>query len=355
MQAFTRTHRQLTLPGCHKILVATLVLSLLSACAPRLQQSGTSYEIPHIADGMVVMRDGVRLPLRQWPSTASNAKAAVIALHGFNDYSNAFAELGPALAARGISVFAYDQRGFGAGPGRGIWPGHETMGRDLADMARIVRRLHPGMPVHGLGESMGGAVIMTALASSNRPAIDGAVLSAPAVWGRATMGPFPSGLLAVLAHSVPAVRLSPRGLKIRPSDNIEMLRRLGRDPLFIKQTRIDTISGLVDLMDAALAASKRLRGRLLVLYGEKDEIVPKVPTCLMLGRLARSTGQGSDKKLRLAVYPNGFHMLFRDLNGDQVTSDIASWVLDRSADLPSASERPATQAGSGFCAPTDAK
>jgi len=41
--------------------------------------------------------------------------AIVLALHGFNDYSNAFATTGQAFAASGIAVFAYDQRGFGAG------------------------------------------------------------------------------------------------------------------------------------------------------------------------------------------------------------------------------------------------
>ena len=38
------------------------------------------------------------------------------------------------------------------------------------------------------------------------------------------------------------------------SDNIEMLRALGADPLFIKATRVDAIAGLVELMDIAAAS-----------------------------------------------------------------------------------------------------
>ena len=35
------------------------------------------------------------------------------------------------------------------------------------------------------------------------------------------------------------------------SDNSDALRRLGRDPLVIRSTRVDSAVGLVDLMDAA--------------------------------------------------------------------------------------------------------
>src|SRR3546814_14828012 len=52
------------------------------------------------------------------------------------------------------------------------------------------------------------------------------------------------------ARLFPSARLSGRGLGIQASDNIEMLRALGRDPLFIKETRVDAIHGVVNLMDA---------------------------------------------------------------------------------------------------------
>src|SRR5207245_2120849 len=79
--------------------------------------------------------------------------------------------------------------------------------------------------------------------------------------------------------------LSGRGLKIMPSDNIAMLRALARDPLVIHETRIDTIYGVVDLMDAALASAPLLDVPGLAMYGAKDEIVPKVPIRLFVGSL----------------------------------------------------------------------
>ncbi|MDA1311095.1 MAG: alpha/beta hydrolase, partial [Proteobacteria bacterium] len=88
------------------------------------------------------MRDGARLPLSRW-LPAKPARAAVIAVHGFNDHAGAFADLGPALSRAGIAVYAYDQRGFGGAPGRGLWAGPASMGRDLAEVARLVRTAHP--------------------------------------------------------------------------------------------------------------------------------------------------------------------------------------------------------------------
>ncbi len=307
---------------------------------------------PRLTGSHAVMRDGARLPLTLWlPDTPP--RAAVVALHGFNDHSGAFEDLGPGLARAGVAVYAYDQRGFGGAPGRGIWAGAPAMGRDLATVVRLVREAHPGIPVHALGESMGGAVIMAALAGEARPAIDGAVLSAPAVWGRVTMPRWQRTLLDSATAAFPSIRLVPQGIRITPSDNIKMLRALGRDPRFIRETRIDALSGLVDLMDRALEAARTLRLPVLVLYGERDEIVPKRPTCLMLSRLP---APAAGRRWRAALYPEGYHMLFRDLAGDLVSRDIAGWLVDPAAPLPSGHERlPDPATGNplpGFCPET---
>src|SRR5690606_22726582 len=93
------------------------------------------------------------------------------------------------FSARDIAVYAYDQRGFGDTEERGIWAGQQNLTGDLRQMILAVRELHPNVPLYVLGESMGGAVVINALAEENFPPIDGAILSAPAVWGSKTMPP----------------------------------------------------------------------------------------------------------------------------------------------------------------------
>ncbi|MBC7135915.1 MAG: hypothetical protein H5U25_09810 [Oceanibaculum nanhaiense] len=42
----------------------------------------------------------------------------------------------------------------------------------------------------------------------------------------------------------------------------------------------------------------------------------------------------------MALYPEGWHMLLRDLNGPVVLRDVMAWLEDWEAPLPSGSEAP---------------
>jgi acylglycerol lipase len=121
---------------------------------------------------------------------------------------------------------------------------------------------------------------------------------------------------------VPGLELTGRGLKVMASDNIEMLRGLGADPLFIKTTRVDAIAGLVELMDIAASSVDRLNGPLLVLGGARDEIVPPGAHLSMLERLRA-------QQCTEIVYPDGWHMLLRDLQREVVWNDILAWIDQR--------------------------
>lgn len=307
----------------------------LGACAPLVIETGPADRRPWLVDDRwALMDDGMRLPLQVWRPPGETA-AALVALHGFGDYSNAFAEFGPTMAQAGVAVFAADQRGFGRSGRWGRWHGIERMRADARALVALVRAELPGRPVYLMGESMGGAVAMLAMTEAG--AADGAILSAPAVWGRRWMPAYQAWTLDLAAHTIPWLPLNPRGLPFKPSDNIEMLRRLGRDPLFVKNPRVDAVHGLVDLMDAAQDAAADVRGPLLVLYGGRDELVPKRPTCAALGKLRSRPADAG--QFRVVLYPNGYHMLFRDLAGGRVVADIAAWAHDPKAPLPSGDER----------------
>lgn len=284
---------------------------------------------------VVLMADGVRLPLQYWGgASAGTPEAVVVAVHGFNDYGRFFDDLGAFLNARGVISYAYDQRGFGATENPGSWAGADAYPADLRQVVASVRARHPDVPVYVLGESMGGAVTMVALAEPPGLDVDGVILSAPAVWARETMPFYQRWLLDLSAHIVPRLALTGEGMKIKASDNIEMLRALGRDPLIIKKSRIETLYGLVNLMDRALAASAELPPDVLILYGENDEIIRRDPTLEMLRRFDRDPA----KRPRIALYDNGYHMLTRDLQAQTVWRDVLHWIEDRNGALPSGAD-----------------
>ena len=193
------------------ILLAAGLAALLAACAPRQMTVGDSVFAPRLEHGSAVsaaiMADGARLP---------------------------------------VMSFVPENRG--------LWAGDTRMAEDLAAVVALLRARHPGLPVYLLGTSMGGAVAMRAMTLPQPPAVDGLILAAPAVWGWKAMNGLYATALRLAAHTVPARRLTGQGLAIRPSDNIEMLRALGRDPLVIKETRVDAVYGLVGLMDRAYEA-----------------------------------------------------------------------------------------------------
>ena len=220
-------------------LVAVLVGPLATACAPLLNAPGKAIQKPQLSDDRFIANDGTILPVRRWRPEKSAARAVLIALHGFNDYSNFFDDAGKYLARHGIRSYAYDQRGFGASPGHGLWPGIQGLTGDLKQFTRLVRERHPDIPLYLLGESMGGAVIMVAATDPARPPdispgalkADGIILAAPAVWGRITMPWYQRLALWLSVRIMPGATLTGQGLRIMASDNIEMLRALGRDEL----------------------------------------------------------------------------------------------------------------------------
>lgn len=307
-------------------LVLLMAVGLASGCTATFQPMGPSLAEPRMAgtaaETAFVTRDGFTLPLRIWPAgRGASPRAVVLALHGFNDYSNCFTDAGAYFAARGITTYAYDQRGFGATRDAGIWAGAETLRADLKTAIGLVRAIHPGVPLYLMGESMGGAVVLSALASADAPAVTGTILVAPAVWGLETMDFLPRAALWLSYNTLPGwVVHPPSGLGIKPSDNIEMLRALGRDPLAIKGARVDALWGLTELMGQAYTAAPRLKGPALVLYGAHEQVLPAAPVESVMGTFTGKQG------LRVAVYPNGYHMLLRDLQREVVMADIIHWI-----------------------------
>lgn len=304
---------------------------MLAACAPFTVARGPDIAAPRLETAdpgrlKFVTRDGLALGLSRWE--AEDPSAIIVAFHGMNDYAGFIR--GPAAywQEHGVSTYALDQRGFGRSPNTGLWAGGDALVADLQDITATVRALHPGKPVFLLGESMGGAVVLAALSRPQAPEVDGVILVAPAVWGWSTMNLLYRSALWLVAHTLPDERLTGSGLKITPSDNIEALRDLGRDPLVIKPTRTDAVYGLVGLMDEALLNAGQIkRPPLLLLYGQRDEIVPREPIERLVAAL--------DPPPRIVLYPNGYHLLMRDLQRQVVWNDVLAFVGDPGATLPS--------------------
>ena len=341
-----------------KLLQRSLVtagLALLAACSVSAPQALA----PVLPDKIVVshpvpstptrfdLPTGTSLVGRFWVSP--QPQHIVLGVHGFNDYSKAFEPLAQHLVAElQATVYAYDQRGFGANPQPGIWPGTETLLADLRHIAAQLRERHPGLPLTVVGESMGGALVLVAASEAPGLAADQLILKAPAVWGASSMPWYQRLSLYTMNLVAPDMSFTGRGLPslgIRPTDDIEVARDFSRDPLFIKATRVGSLAGVTELMGRAQNLSSLPPQRTLVLYGLRDRIIPPQPVCDWLTHLNTAVPQPG--KTDVVVYPEGWHLLTRQLRTREPLQDMARWLQN----TPLTHRQTPAQAQQSVCRP----
>ncbi|HEX5050006.1 MAG TPA: alpha/beta hydrolase [Gammaproteobacteria bacterium] len=309
-----------------------LLAMLLTAAMPAVvhAQAATATDARLEAE-RVVLADGTSLPLARWAPRTGEPRAAVVALHGLSDHGTTYTRVAEHLADNGYAVYAYDQRGFGASGQRGTWVGGDVLARDVLQVARLVRARHPGVPLYVIGESMGGGVLLRALALEPSGWLDGAVLLAPAVWSRSEMPWYQRFALGAMSNTFRGMKFSrPRGRA--PSDDPETLRSLRDDPLIIHKVRVDMLAGVSDLMDEVTVAPRSFAVPTLILYGARDQIIPATAFCSWAATLDASASW------RLVLYPKGWHMLLRDLDAATARADLTAWLTDARGELPSGLE-----------------
>jgi alpha-beta hydrolase superfamily lysophospholipase len=325
-------------------LLAACFTLLAAACAP-LQQGALEFDgKPQVgfSDHWLTSFDGARLGLDVWrpaepasveafgPSADEPREIVIVAVHGMNDYAGAFKAAGAWWAEHGATVYAYDQRGHGRSPEPGIWPEPEVMREDLKAAVKAARALHPDARIAVVGESMGASVAITAFADDDPPDADVLILSGPGLRGWGALPWIYSVSLWTSAHVRPGwIVVPPKGIRITPTDNNEKLREMWNDPLVLKKNRIDSVYGVVSIMEEADARISQLPKKVptLLLYGAKDEVIPP------------NGVERAAKKLpahvKTAYYAKGYHMLMNDLQAKTVWADILAFIDDPNAPLPS--------------------
>ena len=314
--------------------LSVLMLVVMVGCAPTRQYALTHSEFPmphfEIDQNRFISFDGAELGLTVWEANTIKPEIVVVGLHGMNDYANAFHMAAPWWAERGVTTYAYDQRGFGRSPERGIWPDEDLMREDLHTAIKITRAQHPDAILAVVGISMGGAVAMSLFGSDNSPTgVDRLILSGPGLrgWGAIPLSHRISLWMSTRVRPGWVVVPPRRLVKIEPSDNDEMLRRAWSDPLMLRDNRIDFVMGVVSLMESGHKSAGRLPPNTLLTYGAKDIVIPE--------RGMRRTTKNLPGHVRTAYYANGYHMLLRDLQAETVWADTLAFMRDTEGELPS--------------------
>lgn len=327
------------LSRCRSVVRATCLISLLIAgCAP------TKLPDQPIAEGAAAKwadenafqaSDGFKLYIQSWPeSLPSDPRGIIIALHGTSDHSGRFEAPAEFWAQHGLLTYAYDQRGFGDSNTDGVWPGENALAQDLIDFVDLIAKSHPGVPITLLGESLGGGVVLIALARNEFPnAIKRAVLVAPAVETRDAKGNFEKTGLWTAAHTVPALPIPTEGGFRGLSNDEKLVETILDDPKVRKTIRVDSLWGLADLMDVAALSADEVELPVMVIYGGEDTLISATSVLDMV------TALKSEKK-ELCYFPNSGHLLLHEVpaaatvedTGDSTDSQMPEVIWDAIAD-----------------------
>tara|TARA_X000000950_G_scaffold256071_1_gene321258 strand:- start:678 stop:1601 length:924 start_codon:yes stop_codon:yes gene_type:complete len=251
----------------------------------------------------------------------------VIAIHGYNDYSNSFQIPATFLTKSKISTISFDLRGFGMNEDRGSWFPLSVHVNDVAFFIRDIRNNFPKKKIFLLGESMGGAIVTSTLIKNKDLQIEGVILVAPAIWNFSKMNPIKKIFLNVLSSLLPNLKLDGGDfIKVTACNNVEILKALAKDKYFIHKPNLKSLNGIAELMDESYEDTEKfldqLAYRTLIILPVKDEIVPRKP----LTKLLIDKKDSIKDNLTLAIFKNNYHMILRDLESETISKFLADWI-----------------------------
>lgn len=289
--------------------------------------------------------DGYRVLVDYWP--AENPLALIHIFHGLAEHTARYERFARACNAAGISVAAHSHRGHGEncdGDALGHFADYDGWDKVIDDAVMVQQHIvkrHPGLPLVLLGHSMGSYVAQSFMIRGHG-SISALILSgssfAPrsqlraAHWlsrferwrgGRRSKSP----LLNKLGFGEFNKRFEPTRTAFDwlSRDEAEVDKYVN-DPLCgadsSSQLWFDLTGGLLEVTSRRSLAKIDASLPILIIGGSLDPVGGRKG----LASLADAYARSGHKNLSLKIYDEGRHEMLNEINRDEVTSDLISWV-----------------------------
>ncbi|OSD07714.1 lysophospholipase [Trametes coccinea BRFM310] len=285
--------------------------------------------------------DGVQFYTRTYP--AASPRAVLLLVHGFAEHIGRYEWAHARCAHNGITVFAFDQRGFGRtaldsahkskGSSYGKTDLHSQM-RDIEWWLQHLRNEYPSLPIFAMGHSMGGALVLAfATRSTPPPAKDsvallsGVIASSPLVLQHVSTSRPLRFLVDQLSKIFPNLLFDASLPNQYLSRDPEVMSALESDPLVMQKGSLKCLS---DMLNAGESLYKHDYQNwpsdlpVIFLHGDADKVTSYKASREFFDKL-----QAKDKNFE--TIKDAFHELVHEPKGvkERFMDDCISWILER--------------------------
>jgi len=268
--------------------------------------------------------DGTELPGLAWEAD-NKPRVNVLCIHGLSGAAADFGPLGRHLAQNGCAVRAANLRG------QGNDPAHDRRGHLLdpeawrEDLEKFASGFAHEAPLVVVGESMGSLVTIDSIVhGALRPAR--AVLAAPVPALRAPVPGWAVKLVNGGARVFPRLRLKPmrfvHGKRALPrltadDDYMEYLQGI---PHRVGGYTLEFLANFHGLMSNTQELAEHIRVPTLMLSAGRDAFIRGEQSRAFFEKIGAPVKE-------YAYFPESHHLLWHDINRDEVLDRITCWVL----------------------------
>ncbi|KAF8911546.1 Alpha/Beta hydrolase protein [Gymnopilus junonius] len=271
----------------------------------------------------------------------NSPKAAVVFVHGFAEHVGRYTHFHPLLAARGIAVLAFDQRGFGltSQDKTGKKSKHSSYGKtswkeqmeDINWAISHARKTFEGVPLFLMGHSMGGGEVLGFAVQGEKGAykqtldsLKGVIATSPLILQTRPVPKLTRWVGTKVGNVLPSMLVSAAVKAKHLSHDAEFNNAYLKDPLIKQQGSLKNVSDMLS------------QGEVL-LYNDHVHWPKKLPVLIIHGTEDKVTSHTASKdfhdkipaeKKKISLYDGGYHELQNEPAGvkEKLAAEVAAFI-----------------------------
>lgn len=262
--------------------------------------------------------DECTLFLRSW---VTDSPDILLILHGLGAHSGWFIDIGNKLAARGMTVYAMDHRGFGRSGGlAGHIDDYHTYVEDINFIVTTIRTRHPEAAIHILGHSM-GAIFASHFAAKYQNMLASVLFLNPWIQDSSQ-----TSMLTILRILIGGVFKSRRYWQVAGGSDVmttnpEAIQLLHTDTYWCRKQTSSFLYQIFLMRSATLKNAKVIGKPGLVIQAEADKAVVSEASHNLYEKLANN-----DKKWK--TFPGYAHDSEFEADRSLLDEEVLSWITE---------------------------